>query len=515
MRKLSSDIDIMQEAFRAGKTKEMIPKILRVLSKRTGVKFYNQDADVILPEEYKNSAGKFLGFRVFMSEGKAALRFNVKAGSSERIVSIDYYMKISDTPTYTIEIPEQFNIIDILGQMELILNGEYFDLMDENQKINNKKKLKEKVYHKELILEFLQQNPSAKDKIVRRGTNWDDILDEYVTFLDSKNMRVSVPSKGTFQIYCGAIVKEMGDSSGAENIPHVNVTPGERGVSINTDTESEEIFNDQIVNNEHVAKYDYMEWIFDQIKKGNKTYNGVYLYGQGGIGKSYTAEQILKPLPNCFYFEGVIQGYTGLLQLLYDHRDNEIIVLDDTIDDKNMNNTTVQNILKLAMLPRPPNRIQVAKKATGGRGSEPSPATAGATMDVPVSGDEDLVDFTSDAGVIGDEFDSPEDFQFDSWLVFITNYPELPQPIRDRVTKIEFIFSNEQISDIIERAVAACEPHDVPLEKKVFTLNWLREHLRAFNATLSFRFFARMASLYHTAPPASWEEWALIELKAG
>jgi len=514
MRKLSVTIDYtaLEEAFRAGKTKEMLPKLLRVLSRKTGVDFYNQDSDVIFPEEYTNASGKFLGFMVFMKGGGQALRFNTLLTKSERFVSIDYFTKIANTPTYTIDIPAEFNIIDVIGHVELILTGEYFDIINENQKIGNKKKLNEKVSQKEIIELWFRQNPGSLNKASARGTDWAKLLTEYIDFLDEQGHRIKIPSKATFQVYCGQVVNSMGNDS--SNIPHVNVRNGQPEEMINTDTASEQTFETEIIQNEHLAKYSYMEWLFNQIKAGNKEFNGVYLYGQGGIGKSYTAETMLKPLPNCFYFQGIIQGYTGLLQLLYDHKDNEIIVLDDTLSHKNMKNTTIQNILKLAMLPDPPNRIQVSKKAINQGVGNDEGETAGSHMDIPVSGDDDLVDFSSEAGVLGDEMDTPEDFEFNSWLVFITNYSEVPQPIMDRIEIIEFLFSNEQISDIIGRALAVCEPVSISLERKEFALDWIRQTLRRLNSniTLSFRLFRKIAYMSVTAPPEEWEEWATIKL---
>lgn len=506
----------IEEAFRAGKSKEMLPKILRVLSKKTGIKFHNQDADVLLPEEYMNSTGKYLGFMVFAVNSEEAIRFNFALeGDSERIVSIDYFSGPSNKPDYTIRIPSQFNIVQTLDHVAAVITGEYFDIMNEAIHLYTNRRLEERASHRDLIQGWLSQNEEVQQLMARRGgKDWDQLMDDYEDYLISQGVGSQMPAKTTFQIYTRQVFKEMGDSRTADGIPHVTVVRGQRETMINTDDQGEEVFENQIIQNEHLEKFDYMEWIFSEIQQGNKEYNGVYLYGQGGIGKSHTAEQMLKPLPNCTYFEGVIQGYTGLLDLLYKNRKDKIIVMDDTIDHKLMKNTTVQNILKLAMLPDPPNRIRVSKKAKTGDDSGVN--VTGASMEEPPVSSTDLIDFTSDEGVLGGELeDSPEDFYFDSWVVFITNYPEVPQPISDRTEQIEFIFTNEQITDIIERALEGCPPKELDADTKKGALDWLRENLRAAgNATLSFRLFRKIANLYATAPPDKWEKWAVIKLRA-
>lgn len=525
MRKVNSKIEEwkLEEAFRAGKSKEMIPKILRIITRKTGIDFYNKDAEMIFPEEYQNATGKYLGFMVFTKIGGEAFRFNFALeGDSERIVSVDYFNEPSSFPRDTIEIPKQFNIVQVMDHIVAVLSGEYAGIIDEayrrdSKLIEKKVELKERESHKDIIRTWVEGDPNAQDALSRRGPDWDGLLNEYIDFLEETGYRISPPAKVTFQVNARKAFHDMGDDAVADNIPHVNVRRGQRETIINTDEQSEQVFDESIVQNEHLEKFNYMEWIFTRIQAGDKEFNGVYLFGQGGVGKSYAAEQMLKPLPNCTYFEGVIQGYTGLLELLYKNRKDKILVIDDSIDHKLMTNTTVQNILKLAMLPDPPNRIQISKRGGGESDSEEA-EVMGASMDAPPSGSEDLVDFTSDEGILGaDTKDSPEDFQFDSWLVFITNYPKVPQPIADRTERIEFIFSNDQVTDIIERALAACEPKNLSVDVKREALEWLRDKIRTVGskATLSFRLFRQISYLYATAPSDKWEQWAFSKLQAG
>lgn len=504
----------IQEGFRAGKAKEMVPKILRVLSKKTGYKFSGANQKVLIPVEYTNTEGSFAGYKSLFNGGKSAIRINFSLeGGSENIVSVDYYKKPTAYPDYTIQIPKQFNIIQVIGHIVLVITGEYYKIIKESR-TNPINPLQERVYHSTGVKEWLLQNEDVRDQMSRRGSkDWNAFLEDYVDYLETQGIRLSTPALSTFEVYVRNIFKELGDDRAADEVPHVNVRQGEPETNINNNETAERQFENQIIENEHIKKYDYMKFLFNRIKKGDESIRGVYIYGRGGIGKSFHAKKILGPLPNTFYTKGKIKGYQGLLQLLYDHKDNEIVILDDILTKEDMKNTTIENILKGALEPDPPRLIQVTRP----RKKNDEPEVQGAQMEAPASSDDDLIDFTSSEGVLGaDQEEDMYNFVFNSVVIFITNYPEVPQAVADRVRALSFLFTDEQVTDIIQNALAAIDPTDVELETKQYILDWIRERLSYAKKTLSFRLFQQVLSTYLSAAeeyPTQWEDWALIDMR--
>lgn len=505
----------IQEGFRAGKAKEMVPKILRVLGKRTGYKFSGASQKTLIPVEYTNTEGSFAGYKSLFNGGKSAIRINFSLeGGSENIVSIDYYKKPSAYPDYTIKIPPQFNIIQVIGHIVLVITGEYFDLLKENRRVMSRA-LQERVTHRAKVKDWLAQNENVLDQMSRRGSkDWNAFLEDYIDYLTSQNEDFSEPSLPTFQIYVRQSFKKLGDERGADEVPYVNVHQGEPETSINTNEDAEREFEREIIQNEHIKKYDYMKFLFNRIKKGDESIRGLYIYGRGGIGKSYHAIEILGDLPNTFYTKGKIKGYQGLLQMLYDHKDNEILILDDIITKEDMKNTTIENILKGALEPDPPRLIQVSRPR---KKNDDEPQVQGSQMEVPASSDDDLVDFTSSAGVLGsEEEENMYNFVFNSVIIFITNYPDVPQAVADRVRALSFLFTDEQVVDIIQDALSDIDPTDVDMSIKQYILDWIKERLQHAKKTLSFRLFQQVLSTYLCAAeefPTQWEDWAMIDMR--
>lgn len=505
----------VQEGFRAGKAKEMVPKILRVLNKKTGYKFSGANQKVLIPVEYTNTEGSFAGYKSLFNGGKSAIRINFSLeGGSENIVSVDYYEKPKAYPDYTIKIPPQFNIIQVIGHIVLVITGEYYKILKESRTATDKK-LEERVSHSTAIKEWLMQNADVQDQMSRRGSkDWNAFLEDYLDYLDAQGIRLSTPSLSTFEVYVRYYFKEIGDERTADDVPHVNVRQGEPETVINNNESAEREFENQIVENEHIKKIDYMQFLFERVAKGAEDTRGIYIYGRGGIGKSHYAKKILVPLSNAFYTKGKIKGYEGLLQILFDHKDDEILILDDIFTKEDMKNTTIENILKGALEPQPPRTVQVSRPR---KKSGEEPAVQGAEMEAPPSSDTDLVDFTSDTGVLGsEEEETMYNFVFNSVVIFITNYAQVPQAIEDRCRTLSFLFTDEQVTDIIERALEHIEPVDVPIETKRFILNWIRERLKYAKKTLSFRLFQQVLGTYINAVedyPTGWEDFALIDMR--
>jgi len=497
----------IDEAFQVHSLKKAAKNIFSYLGKKVGWReLVGISEDIMVPTYYSlTGIGNFVGFEAYLtSGGKIRLDFSIKDGSG-KVYSVSWFEKPARKATKYIKIPPQFNIVEVLDHVIVALTGEYSQLFSESISF------RERVRKFDFVREWLTNTPDKGriySEIKRRGTDWDGLLVQYYEYHESKGQPRSKVSlnKVTFQVYCSKIFKEEGQENLSNSIPHVNVSAGVEEQAVSSDVESENLFQNELLENEHIEKFEYLKFQLYNIKNGDPNTLSLYIYGRGGIGKSYWAKKILGDLPNTYYTKGKIKGYQGLLQLLYDHKDNEILILDDIISKEDMKNTTIENILKAVLDPEPPRRVKVERRI---------PSSEISSAEAPISGEEDIVDFTSEQGIIVE--DNLYNFEFNSRVVFITNYPEKPQAFGDRVLSISMLFSDTQVADIIKNVLDKIEPVDVGIENKQFILNWLQERYRGRRKLqqLSFRVFQKVLSIYMGAKHLGgnkWQKWAFYEL---
>lgn len=525
----------IQEAFRAGKSQEVAEKMFRILGRRLGMKFFVSP----MPTEYVNQEGKFLGYYGATAKGRK-LRINFQVGGKDEIVSIDYYDTLSSTPTYTIYL-KGWNIVQILDQIVDVITGEYFEYAGEPlaASVGVSKKNKDKIEerrrksHKQMIKNWIEDNPDVMPEIRRRGTDWDSLVQQYNDY-SVRNGYEEIGSMTTFKVQAAKVLKSM-DSQEAEeaseNIPTIEARRGQPDRPINTDQEAEQSWS-QLSEDPRVIKFQMMRVYMEQVKRGNPDFQGVYVYGQGGIGKSYWAKEILEPLPETVYMQGdTIQGYTGLLSLLFENKDGKVIVLDDALTDKMLKNATIENILKNILDPDGDGHVKVSK---GGNRRENINNENEKNSIQEQDGEEEeddfrLVDFTSGEGIEGDE--DKYDFYFTSRLVILTNYQYLPQALDDRVWMLEMVFDNFQILDLIDEVFMQAAPgatnedaetvfnfmsfQEAGMEDKGTTKEFMKGALEvgAVGKQFSLRLYKRLVSIYLAVKGLpNWRDFLMVEL---
>lgn len=492
MRQVDEKVRVEEASFRAGKAEKLLPKVLRVIGRRAGVTL----TQLYTKMGYQNSQGSFVGYLAKINGTKDVLRLNVRRGDSDNFVSIDLFTKgdLSE-PTYTIDL-NGFNIVQLVDVVAEVITGEWFKNKDAfTEKV---RALNERRGHKELIQQFLGEFPDMYDEVSRRGTNWDRVFPAYSDYAQRYGLRVP-SSIASFRSTVSQALRDLGDTRAAQNVPTAQVRRGEPEEHQPVDDAARARW-EALRSNAHIRKFEMMKKWMKKVASKDKRFKNIYIYGQGGIGKSYHAEQILGDHPDCSYYTGGISGYTGLLQVLYDNKDNRIIVFDDVFTDKDMKNKTFENILKAALDPDEPRHISILRRGSGQQEESVDESRYTAIVEEEEDGPQTF-DFTSDAGVEVD--DNMYDFDFNSWVVFITNYKEVPQPLDDRVWKLEMIFNNEQIADIITNAMEGIYP-EIPVGLKTEVLDFMREFIG--QKQLSFRAFERGLVVREMADGQEWED---------
>jgi len=525
MRRISylSEDRKVQEAFKAGSSASVAEKMYRILSRKVGKSFVFSS----YPTEYSNKEGKFLGYYATM--GNTLVRINFLLQKSDNVHSVDVFGKNPRKPDTTLHLMG-FNIVQIIDQIVDYFTGDFFRY-DESVSTKSKR-LKEALKHSELIKMWIENegNDQLPEDVSKQRVNIETEYQKFTEFCQDQGRKEPKHSGAFLWLISNYVKTEMG---GSFKIPSIEVFSGQVEDPINTDQQASTAY-DNILDNEHLLKFKVLEYYVSRVAAGDDTFSGVYVYGDGGIGKSYLAKKYLEPLPETFYMTGKVKGYLGFAKLLYNHRDDEIIVMDDSITKEDMKNSAIENILKAALDPESPRRIIIQSA------QESSVSTTRDGVAISLNENEfkeytkeilkentDIVDFTSNEGM-----DSTTDFSFNSKMVFLTNYPQVPQALQDRCWALEMIFSNEQVMDIIETNIEKISPNLVPEAHELFDMLGVatltdedkREVINFMKTSdasgltkrkFSIRVYKRLLSLYAaTKHTPMWKHFLLMELKA-
>ena len=508
----------LYEAFKSGTSAKVAEKMYSILSRRVGKNFIFSS----YPAEFSNKEGKFLGY--FATLGSNTLvRINFLSGKNEQVHSIDiFYGSDSRTPDLTVNLMG-YNIVQVIDQIEEVFTGQF-------RKWEESVKIREAVSMRDAIKNWVESHSNRNIyKDLKSGrVSMDD------AFIEFKNYCVSVgskapPSVGAFR---GKLSWYGRTYLQGDSVPSVTVSQGQTETPINTDSQAEAAYND-LFENEHIIKFRVLEFYCKEVARGNKNFLGLYVYGDGGVGKSHLAKVYLEPLPNCEYFTGKVKGYSGLTSLLFKHKDNKILVMDDSITKNDMSNTAIENILKAVLDPEPPRRVQLAFAESGesyykdGVFYLTEEEMAEHKRLVSLNEVTEVIDMTDSDGM-----DVATDFTFNSVIVFLTNYPKVPQALQDRCWTLEMIFSNAQIIDIIKKNIAKIIPDNVPDATELFRevaeeeltekdKKAVIEFMETQNASglvkrkISIRVYKRLLSFYlATKHTSMWKKFLMMETSA-
>ena len=452
----------VDEGFRAGKTPEMIVKLMNVIAKQAKI------SSVIVspvPDHYSNKYGSFIGFFVRYN-GNELMRFNfLKKGSSNQFYSIDLYDLKKMMPYKTIDLLG-YNVVDVVDNVADVLTGEYYNYTEGLAREDGKKKLSEMVTYLDAITQWFGENPAIRsdlDRVLKGNPNratmrsaLERVRPQFELYREQLGVRGSRNPDTAFRVNVKKYFEEQGRNASA--IPSVQVVQGSPENLTSIGGAEEQAYNN-LLENEHILKFKALRLYCNQIAEGNDAFKSLYIYGDGGIGKSFWVEKILSPLPNTVMITGKLSGYTGLVRKLYENREGKIVVFDDSVTSKDMSNESVASILKTALDPDPPRVVEVVRA-----GRNESYVERGKIY----LNEEDYIEFENfkkenlreemEFVDVTAPIDTPDKFTYNSITVFITNYKKVPQPIEDRCWILRMEFNNQQILDLIEESLQASVP---------------------------------------------------------
>jgi hypothetical protein len=258
------------------------------------------------------------------------------------------------------------------------------------------------------------------------------VYKQFVTWCQQGHLEIV--TYNLFKYYLHEYFESIGDHSDASRVPSVSVNRGSTETYVEDNPQDAATFNAvQEVDRSFLFMYDHLEMIMKGVITTNRM-AGVYIYGSGGIGKSYNVEAALEKYgatARSVTLTGAIQGYEALAKVLFKYRKDKIIVFDD--NDKILDNETAVNILKGALNSSGPRKISISTR----RGEA---VVRHETVDLNALGH----DIDSDDGIVTQFGGTWNNFELTSKVIFISNKMKIPQPIADRCMTVRISLTKPQ-----------------------------------------------------------------------
>lgn len=220
------------------------------------------------------------------------------------------------------------------------------------------------------------------------------------------------------------------------------------------------------------AKYHRIEQIVTQIVLDHSPVQHAFIYGQAGVGKTYSVKKAIKEtLPSTQkkykYVRGSIgKSPTDVLLFLYQHRSNYVIILDDCDSFLLDGSQEVQLIMKGALdSDNPTVHIgeQVRKKMA-------------ATLGINTKKEKDPEDEEgSEDDASSKEEDLPDEFYFDSSIIFISNLSrdKLDQAVMSRCVTYNMNLTSEEFIWKLKQVLPSLRPERNKMD--VRTYDWAKK----------------------------------------
>ena len=315
------------EAFKSGTASSVVQKLGNILGRKIGYSITFAD----IPMEYENSYGSYAGFLGSVSNGMF-IKINFLLSGSDAIESFDIYINgYDDKPTYTVE-TSGMNIIQIVDTIveNLIDDGEVDDgALEESIDI---------AVRKELALKE-RDMPSTPEAVA-------NIIDIWVE--EDKSLLASLQKDSMADIFNGSWDDWVKDKPNYKAIKFYLFTKGvksyllSRGMTNKTfkprkkGTKEVQIkdpalaasFDEVVETLSWKDKFDFLDGVLEQVYSGYV--QSVYVYGSPGSGKSYQVVNTLDKIGAAYkLYKGGVKGINDLIRLLYNNREDTILVFDD------------------------------------------------------------------------------------------------------------------------------------------------------------------------------------------
>jgi len=440
---------IIKEGFQAGSANKAIQKIVNVVERKIGKSI----SISTIPYKYQNQYGTFIGF--YCSAGAQLFRINFLQGKSDFIYSMDLFDGGS-SPKITVDL-YQLNVVQCIEAMsEELINGLSMPLKesaDRKQYVSSDRK-------KMLFDEWLKEESNALEYLQNKK-----LPEVYVLFLKKDQEYNKEVNLASFT----QMAKEHLFSLGLTN---PTFRPRKKG-SVEkevVDKALEDKFLDIVDSMGWEDKFEFLKGSIKQMHLGR--INSIFVYGNPGTGKSYDIINTLNELGSDYklYKGNVIKGTDDLFRIIYNNREDRILVFDDA--DKVIQNTDI-NIWKTILENVKEREITY--------------------VDVKRAKNKNMSDI-------------PPVFTFTSGVIFVSNSPKLNSAIASRSVVLNVKLSNDQALEKIEATLKEFLP-DIDMKIKKEALEYAREISNGIK-NVDYRSVEKII-IARQINPKDWKKYAL------
>lgn len=121
--------------------------------------------------------------------------------------------------------------------------------------------------------------------------------------------------------------------------------------------------------------------------------------------------------------------------------------------------------------------------------------------------------FDDDDEPAEDDGKIPEEFLFESKMIFISNLKDIPQAIGDRVLAVALNYTKDQALDLVQSKMEHLCPEypELTLKDKQEIIDFMRTN-KGHAPRITFRMFIAIAVLKMSGSP-QWKQWAYLQMK--
>ena len=535
-----NDKRLFLEGFRNKTIASSIQRIVKLINQGSDAQFA---ATADLPVYFARGGKNLEGYYAFSL--KQVLRFEFYKDNLVSVSVWDVGTSLGAAPKYIVQVHSTYALNAAKEVADAVLNGSASEpvTVEESAPRYHSKALQESTADD--IKRFV--NETGDD-----GEKFSVMYRKYLKWADATGARQV--SDATFIDHLRRIRVGTGVGAKAPSAA-VSVVPGVPDDPSNAQVEYDE-FEREVLNNSVLYKYEMMAEITKRIVTWDPLYRNAFIYGVGGVGKTFSITQVVDRFAekgSVVVYKGAISGFTGLLQVLWQNRERKVIIFDD--NDTMLDIPAALNLLKGAMENADPRVLSYIRFKKGA----PAKQEKGITIDISrlhenilatyinnelineslVSAREALwfakasrteievhpmreaaADVTDEYSINDEEYalnpdidpaygmdpneNVPDQFQFTSRVIFISNLLKVPQPLMDRCISIGLLLTKEQILDLIESKlnfIMTKEAPQVTMETKKAVLEFMRKYVHRIGKPLTFRLFMQLCAIFHSGHP--------------
>lgn len=271
--------------------------------------------------------------------------------------------------------------------------------------------------------------------------------------------------------YFTIFVRQFLQEKGLTN-PYVRDTKAIKGskVVLTSDNSPEEKKFNDFKNIDYEEKFKMVEVYTKMIKDGQL--NSLIVYGTPGIGKDHTIKAVLGN--DARYFSGGLKGTYELVRLLYEYRDNEILVFSDI--DSIFKSQETKNVLKTALEDQHKRIITYVDSS-----KKPK---------------KDII---------------PTQFVFTSGIIIVSNLKRFDPAIKSRSVSVNMDLDQRDILKRIEDNLETFMPN-IPIDVKREVFEFMFDNAKSLKH-IDFRQF-KFAIAARFGHPDSWKKWVLYQINS-